>query len=97
MSYKSSSFRVNQYALNTAGGGAGECRGGVIRDYDYHILADEAHLTATFGRHKFLPWGMEGGKPGTRNEVRIISAHGEPEQVVLAFIGHKKQDIHIQE
>jgi N-methylhydantoinase B len=24
---------------------------------------------------------MKGGKPGTRNEVNIISAHGEPEQV----------------
>jgi len=24
---------------------------------------------------------MKGGNPGTRNEVRIISAHGEPEQV----------------
>ncbi|MGI6078793.1 MAG: hydantoinase B/oxoprolinase family protein [Fastidiosipilaceae bacterium] len=74
-------FLVDQYALNTAGGGAGECRGGAGVIRDYRILADEAHFTATFGRHKYLPWGMKGGKPGTRNEVNIISAHGEPDKV----------------
>lgn len=74
-------FLVDRYALNTAGGGAGENRGGAGVIREYRILAEEAYLTATFGRHKYLPWGMNGGKPGTRNEVRVISAHGEPERV----------------
>ena len=44
-------------------------------------VADEIYLTATFGRHKFVPWGVDGGKPGSRNEVRIF--HKDGREVVL--------------
>ncbi|MGH2398611.1 MAG: hydantoinase B/oxoprolinase family protein, partial [bacterium] len=49
---------VDQYAYHTDAGGAGTFRGGKGLIRDYRITAEEAHLTTTFGRHKFLPWGM---------------------------------------
>jgi N-methylhydantoinase B len=42
---------------------------------------DEITLTATFGRHKYVPWGVDGGQPGSRNEVRIF--HEDGREVVL--------------
>ncbi|MGH3134780.1 MAG: hydantoinase B/oxoprolinase family protein [Gaiellaceae bacterium] len=73
---------VDQYALDTeAEGGAGRHRGGRGCIRDYRAVADEVFLTATFGRHKFPPWGVAGGHPGSRNEVRIF--HRDGREVVL--------------
>jgi N-methylhydantoinase B len=73
---------VDQYALDAeADGGAGRHRGGRGCIRDYRAVADEVFLTATFGRHKFAPWGAGGGHPGSRNEVRIFRRDGE--EVVL--------------
>lgn len=69
---------VDQYALNTSGGGAGKYRGGRGLVRDYRIIGDEAYLTATFGRHKFLPWGMAEGKQGSQNAVHILHKDGRP-------------------
>ncbi len=71
---------VDQYALDICDGGAGEFRGGRGLVRDYRITAKEAWFTGTFGRHKFLPWGMAGGKEGSRNYTKILFAHGrEPD------------------
>lgn len=73
---------VDQYALDTeANGGAGRHRGGRGCIRDYRAVADEVFLTATFGRHKFAPWGVGGGHTGSRNEVRIF--HRDGREVVL--------------
>jgi N-methylhydantoinase B len=73
---------VDQYALDTeAEGGAGRHRGGRGCIRDYRAVADEIFLTATFGRHKFAPWGVDGGQPGSRNEVRIF--HNDGRELVL--------------
>ncbi len=73
---------VDQYALDTeAEGGAGRHRGGRGCIRDYRAVAEEVFLTATFGRHKFAPWGVAGGLPGSRNEVRIF--HKDGREVVL--------------
>lgn len=63
---------VDQYAFDITDGGAGQFRGGRGLVRDYRITADEALYTCTFGRHKFLPWGMCGGKDGSRNYTAII-------------------------
>jgi N-methylhydantoinase B len=74
-------IRVEEYALDTnADGGAGRYRGGRGCIRTYRAVADEVFLTATFGRHRFIPWGSAGGRPGSRNEVRI---HGAREEAVL--------------
>ena len=42
----------------------------------YRAVADEIFVTATCGRHKYVPWGVEGGADGSRNEVRFLHADG---------------------
>ena len=58
------------------GAGAGRRRGGrgIVREY--RILSDEALLTVVFGRHRFPPWGVDGGHPGSVNYVEILPADG---------------------
>lgn len=68
---------VDEYSLRCDGAGAGEYIGGsgVIRSY--RALTDNQFVTATFGRHKFVPWGVNGGRDGSANEFYIIKANGE--------------------
>src|SRR2546421_670741 len=66
-------------ALDIVDGGAGEYRGGRGLVRDYHITSEWAGVTATFGRHKFLPWGMNGGQDGSRNYVEFIHDDGRRE------------------
>jgi N-methylhydantoinase B len=72
---------VDQYALDATDAGAGHHRGGRGCIRDYRAAVDQITLTATFGRHKYEPWGIEGGRPGSRNEVRIF--HEDGREVVL--------------
>jgi N-methylhydantoinase B len=71
--------RVERLALDVVeGAGAGRRRGGrgVVREY--RILSEEARLTVVFGRHRFPPWGVAGGHPGSVNYVEIVAADGSP-------------------
>jgi hypothetical protein len=43
---------------------------------DYRITADQAYVTGTFGRFKYLPWGLKGGHQGSRNYMQMIHADG---------------------
>ena len=70
---------VDQYSFHTDPGGAGAFRGGKGLIRDYRITSDEAYLTTTFGRHKYLPWGLAGGHLGSRNYVKILHADGREE------------------
>lgn len=68
---------VDEYSLHTDGAGAGEFRGGSGCVRSYRAMTDGQTLTATFGRHKYLPWGFKGGHDGSRNEFEIVKASGE--------------------
>nr|WP_202901908.1 hydantoinase B/oxoprolinase family protein [Thermogemmatispora carboxidivorans] len=73
---------VERYELDTEPrAGAGRYRGGRGCIREYRAVADNVTLTATFGRHKYVPWGVAGGQNGSRNEVRIRHADGR--EVVL--------------
>lgn len=74
-------FLVEQYAFHTHDGGHGEFRGGRGVTLDYRIGTDSFTVTGSFGRFKFPPWAMEGGRPGSRNELQIIRADGSVETV----------------
>ena len=63
---------VEQFTFNLQPAGAGRYRGGLGLVRDYRLLAESARLTATFGRHRFLPWGAAGGQPGSANGVAVI-------------------------
>ncbi|MEK5520325.1 hydantoinase B/oxoprolinase family protein [Heyndrickxia sp. FSL W8-0423] len=68
---------VDEYSLRSDGAGAGEFIGGsgVIRSY--RALSDNQTVSVTFGRNKFVPWGINGGKSGSANEFFIEKANGE--------------------
>ncbi len=74
---------VDQYAFNTEAGGAGRWRGGFGLIRDYRVTSAQADLTASFGRFKFPPWGMDGGADGSVNAIEIIPA-GQDEPVLRA-------------
>ncbi|MBC7813562.1 MAG: hydantoinase B/oxoprolinase family protein, partial [Burkholderiales bacterium] len=67
---------VDQFSLSIADGGAGRYRGGRGLIRDYRITSEEALVTGTFGRFKFLPWGMKGGQIGSPNYMEMIHADG---------------------
>ncbi len=68
---------VERYALDTEpAAGAGRHRGGRGCVRAYRALADEVFVTATCGRHRYPPWGVAGGKDGSRNAVRFRHADG---------------------
>jgi N-methylhydantoinase B len=60
------------------GAGAGRRRGGRGLVREYRILSDEAVLTVAFGRHRFPPWGVAGGRDGSVNAVEVVPVDGGP-------------------
>ena len=72
-------FRVGRYVFNDDDGGEGEYRGGKGMVLDYEITSERARLTAIFGRHRTRPWGLNGGRDGTCNAVKVIRVNGTEE------------------
>ena len=56
---------IERYGLVPDTGGPGEYRGGLGMVREFRVLAEEATFQLRSDRHDFLPWGAEGGKPGT--------------------------------
>ncbi|MGC9530207.1 MAG: hydantoinase B/oxoprolinase family protein [Candidatus Bipolaricaulaceae bacterium] len=73
-------FLVDQFAFNVVDGGHGQWRGGFGLVKDYRITNSSAFVTASFGRHRFPPWGLAGGMSGTPNAVEIRTADGRVER-----------------
>jgi N-methylhydantoinase B len=67
-------IRVLRHELRRDDAGRGRFSGGrgIIREYE--LLADDAELTTSFGRHRFPPWGVQGGASGSENAVEIYRA-----------------------
>jgi N-methylhydantoinase B len=72
---------VDQYGFDITEGGEGTFRGGRGLIRDYRITADEAMFTGTFGRFKYLPWGMGGGNQGSRNYTKMIFINGKKPEI----------------
>lgn len=70
---------IDEYCLreDRNGAGAGEYIGGkgVIRSY--RAMTDNQAVTVTFGRNKFLPWGIDNGCEGSPNEFYVKKANGQ--------------------
>ena len=56
---------VERFGLYPDTGGPGKYRGGLSLIRDFRLLAEEATFQLRSDRSDFLPWGVEGGKPGT--------------------------------
>lgn len=71
-----------QYRLNTPQeAGHGEFRGGTGLVQDYRVYNESgAFLTASFGRHKYPPWGIGGGQDGNGNYIEIHEHDGTTER-----------------
>ena len=67
---------VDQFALDPTEAGAGRHRGGRGCIREYRAAVDGVTITATFGRHKYVPWGIAGGRDGSRNAVHILYQDG---------------------
>ena len=62
--------------LNEKDGGEGEKRGGKGICLRYVIRGNNASLIASYTRSKILPWGINGGRNGSGNYLRIIKENG---------------------
>lgn len=67
--------RVEQFAFNPKVG-AGRYIGGHGLIRDYRILNSNAALTTMASRHKYAPWGLNGGKDGSPNVVEVHRKDG---------------------
>ncbi len=76
---------IEEYGLVPDTGGAGKYRGGIGIVRQFKVLADEATFQLRSDRHDYLPWGVEGGKPGTptRNYLTRAGSEGNVEEVEL--------------
>jgi len=73
--------RVERFGFDVVeGAGAGRRRGGRGLVREYRILCDEALLTVAWGRHRFPPWGVAGGRDGSPNYVEVLRAGGSRAQ-----------------
>lgn len=68
---------IEEYTLRNDGAGAGKYIGGTGVIRSYKALSDNQNVSITFGRSKYLPWGLDGGEDGSPNEFYVIKANGE--------------------
>ncbi|ASN05259.1 hydantoinase B/oxoprolinase family protein [Virgibacillus necropolis] len=68
---------IDEYSLRTDGAGAGEYIGGAGVTRSYRAMTDNQMVSATFGRNKYFPWGLNGGDEGSPNEFLIEKTNGE--------------------
>ncbi len=68
-------IRVERFARGGVAAGAGRRRGGRGLAREYRMLSDGS-LTVGFGRHRYPPWGMDGGHDGSPNYVEVVRADG---------------------
>jgi N-methylhydantoinase B len=47
---------------------------------EYESTTDDLTVTATTGRHRFPPWGADGGQDGSPNAVELVRADGSVER-----------------
>ena len=72
-------IRVERFAFDVVEAGAGRRRGGRGLVREYRMLTDGS-LTVGFGRHRYPPWGVDGGYDGSPNYVEVVRADGTRER-----------------
>ncbi len=76
---------ARKYELMPDSGGAGQERGGLGIDRELEVLQDDVKYTGLGDRHRFRPWGLEGGKEGGNGAFYRIAA----EDGSVTRMGHK--------
>jgi len=67
---------IKKYGLRKDSGGAGEFRGGLGIIREFEIIGEGISCTCLGDRHKFSPWGLEGGKNGASGAFYRILPDG---------------------
>ena len=75
---------ARRYELMPDSGGAGLHRGGLGIQRELEILQSNVVYTGLGDRHKFHPWGLEGGREGTTGAFYRIQPDGK-----VTRLGHK--------
>jgi N-methylhydantoinase B len=68
--------RVVHWRLRPGSGGAGRFRGGLGMDKGFQLLRGEATVTYRGERHRFVPWGLFGGRPGLPSRAAVHRRDG---------------------
>lgn len=69
-------MRITRYQLRDGSGGAGSAPGGngLIREIVFEVSTE---VTLLCERHRFAPYGLQGGGAGQCGEIRLVSADEE--------------------
>lgn len=69
---------LDEYSLREDGNGAGAGKyvGGKGVTRSYRAMTNGQTVTVTYGRNKFLPWGIDKGHQGSPNEFYVDKADG---------------------
>src|SRR5918911_1738921 len=59
---------IERYGFASDSGGAGQFRGGLALVRDFRFVGEEAILQVRSDRRKYLPYGLDGGRPGTPSQ-----------------------------
>jgi N-methylhydantoinase B len=70
-------LEVLDYALVPDSGGPGLYRGGMAQQRTWRMLAQEGILQVRSDRHTHLPYGLQGGGPGTASQNTLNPGDGE--------------------
>jgi N-methylhydantoinase B len=90
-------IRIDEYGFVPDSCGAGRFRGGLGLRRRYTLLNDEATLQLRSDRMRFLPYGLEGGRParGTRN---VLNPDGPAREMPAKFaVVLKRGDVVLHE
>ena len=82
---------IEQYGFVPDTGGAGKYRGGLAIVRKYRLLSDEGMLQVRSDRRKFLPYGLQGGKPGTPSS-NVLNPTRENTTLPSKFLRNIKRD-----
>jgi N-methylhydantoinase B len=74
-------IEVVRQTLRRGSGGAGAHRGGDGLVREYRMLCGDVSLTSMFERRVIPPYGLQGGAPGARFRVTLVSANGKRKEV----------------
>ena len=77
-------LRINRYGLVRDSGGPGQFRGGLAIERQWQLLSGETHLAIRSDRRDHPPYGLSGGKPGTRSTN--VLHHDGAEEVLPTMI-----------
>ena len=78
--------RYRRLQLWPDSGGAGRCRGGLGFSAEIEWLSGKAVLSVRGERHKFQPWGVQGGKGSPVCRTQIVDADGEVHKVPAKIV-----------